>query len=111
MVLFEFIASRIPYEIFSYVLRQILSSFTNTISGVQMDLSLKYQVAIQLCCLVFLLCVDYWDLIQGTDVPGPAWSLLPHASHKLWFHSVMNCLPQPMVSALCYRELCCTYMS
>jgi len=71
MRLFEFIASRIPYKIFSYVLRQILSSFTNKISGVQMGLSLKYQVAIRLCCLVFLLWVDCWDLIRGPMFPDP----------------------------------------
>jgi hypothetical protein len=64
-IFFEFIASRIPYKIFSYILCQILSSFTNKISRVQMGLSLKYQVAIQLCCLVFLLCVDCWDPTRG----------------------------------------------
>jgi len=66
-----------------------------------MGLSLKYQVAIRLCCLVFLLWVDCWDLIRGPMFPAPHGACSRMHPHKLWFHSVMNCLPQPLVSALC----------
>jgi hypothetical protein len=84
MRLFEFIASRIPYKIFSYILCQILSSFTNKISGVQMGRSLKYQVAIQLGCLVFL--CELLGPHPGTDVPRTCMEPAP------------ACIPQALVS-------------